>query len=117
MDLWALHGRSTWQPCEFIGFGAMDATKPCEFIGFGAMDATKPYEFMKFVAMDATNPYEFIRFGAMDPLSTSPGPVYLATFRSGPGDLPGRQAPPAGAPSSSSCPMPHPDVVAAVWQL
>ncbi len=24
---------------EFIGFGAMDATKPYGFIGFGAMDA------------------------------------------------------------------------------
>ena len=32
---------------NFIGFGAMDATKPYEFIGFGAMDATKPYEFYR----------------------------------------------------------------------
>ncbi len=40
--------------CEFVGFGAMDATKPYEFIGFGAMDATKPYEFIGFGAMSAT---------------------------------------------------------------
>ena len=43
-------------PDEFIGFGAMDATKPYEFIGFGAMDATKPYELIGFGAMDATKP-------------------------------------------------------------
>ncbi len=35
---------------EFIGFGAMDATKPYEFIGFGALDVTKPYEFIGFRA-------------------------------------------------------------------
>jgi hypothetical protein len=38
-------------PYEFIGFGAMDATKTYDFIGFGAMDATKTYEFIRFGAM------------------------------------------------------------------
>ncbi len=41
---------------NFIGFGAMAATKPYEFIGFGAMAATKPYE-----CMSLRRPSEFVK--------------------------------------------------------
>ncbi len=71
-------------PINFIGFGAMDATKPYKFIGFGAMDATKPYKFIGFGAMDATKPYKFIGFGAMDAGLRSGHRTFLPSFASRP---------------------------------
>ncbi len=48
------------KPYEFIGFGAMHATKPFEIVWFGDIHGPEPYEFIRF------GPYEFMGFGVTD---------------------------------------------------
>ncbi len=74
-----------WWCGRFMKFGIIHGpqpykstfSNPCEFIRFGAVDATKPYELIRFGAVDVTKPYKFIGFGTADkafPGALPPGP-------------------------------------------
>jgi hypothetical protein len=42
--------------------GSVAPSEPYEFMGFGAMDATKPFKFVWLADIHGPNPYKFIGF-------------------------------------------------------